>query len=119
MEDKKLILVGSGDPNLMKSTRKTVTYTAPDAPVDEVSRKIVEDVQKRDAAEAHIRAQAEAHIRALAEAEERTLAEAQKLTEAEAQKLTEPLPLTAEEESLRWNTYFIAQNALKREKQLA
>ena len=104
--------------NPRKAFRFTFTKTAipaPAAPVDEASIKIVEAHQQRALAEARIRALAEAQERTLAEAQERTLAEAQKLTEAEPQTL----PLTDEEESQRWNAYYIAQNALKREKQLA
>ena len=115
MEDKRLILVGSGAPNLMKSTRKPVPYTTQTVPIDEVSRKIVDDALARDEATA----EAEAHIRALADDQERTLAEAQERAEAEAHKLAQPSPLTDEEESQRWNAYFSAQNALKREKQQA
>jgi hypothetical protein len=110
-----------------KAFRFTFTKTAilvPAAPVDEASVKIVEahqqraeaEAQKRALTEAHVRALAEARIHALAEAEERALAEAniRALAEAQQRALAE-----AEEESQRWNTYYIAQNALKREKQLA
>jgi len=129
----KLHLVGDpNSANLFKFAIRKTAIPAPAAPVDEASVKIVEAHQKRTLAEAQKRAEAEARIRALAEAQKRALAEAQERTLAEAhvRALAEAQERTlaeaqkralaeAEEESQRWNAYYIAQNALKREKQLA
>jgi len=92
---------------LVENARKAFRFTiaknatpAPAVPVDEVSVKIVEAMQKR--------AMDKAQTRALAE-----LVEAQKLPEAEPQKPPQPLPLSAEEQAQEWRAVFIAENAQK------